>query len=241
MNSPVLVSAAVPGEISFIKDAVISPVYSKIGGREILSGYIRDVPVQLLITGPGLVNTVQSLTAAIENKKPGLIIQTGCAGAFRESGLNTGDIAIASSETYIHLGIEPEKRELPLEKLPFPIMTCNEIDITNQYAMDEKRVYRTFNILNKAFAGKKFQIRTGPFITVSTITATDRRAKALYKHFRPCMENMEGSGAAHTALHYDIPFLEIRAASNFVGKRDRDAWNLPLAFERCGMAVVEVV
>ena len=55
------------------------------------------------------------------------------------------------------------------------------------------------------------------------------------------MESMEGSGAAHLALHYNIPFLEIRSASNMVGKRDPGAWNLALAFERGAMAAFAFV
>ena len=53
---------------------------------------------------------------------------------------------------------------------------------------------------------------------------------------------MEGAAAAHVALHYGIPFLEIRGASNLVGPRNRNAWNLPLAFENsctCLMAVLQ--
>ncbi len=67
------------------------------------------------------------------------------------------------------------------------------------------------------------------------------RLKAVLHTFSAYMESMEGSGAAHTAIHYDIPFLEIRAASNFVGKRNRDEWNLPLAFERCAEAVLLIM
>jgi futalosine hydrolase len=55
------------------------------------------------------------------------------------------------------------------------------------------------------------------------------------------MENMEGAGSAHVSMHYHIPFLEIRSASNMVGKRDTSLWNLPLAFERASEAVFELV
>ena len=55
------------------------------------------------------------------------------------------------------------------------------------------------------------------------------------------MEGMEGAGAAYLAIHYDIPFLEIRSASNFVGKREKESWNVPLAFERGAMAVLNLI
>jgi futalosine hydrolase len=81
-------------------------------------------------------------------------------------------------------------------------------------------------------------IVAGPFVTVSTITATDRGADRLYHRFHACMENMEGAAGAHVAKHYNIPFFEIRCASNLVGKRDRSAWDLPLACRRSAEAAV---
>ncbi|PID74095.1 MAG: hypothetical protein CSB33_00400 [Desulfobacterales bacterium] len=51
------------------------------------------------------------------------------------------------------------------------------------------------------------------------------------------MESMEGAAAAAVAARFGIPFLEVRAASNLAGKRDRRKWDLPLAFERAGRAV----
>ncbi len=82
-----------------------------------------------------------------------------------------------------------------------------------------------------------FKVICGNFITVSTITATPRRTHALYNAFSPCMESMEGAAAAHVASLYNIPFLEIRAASNLVGIRDKSLWNIPLAVSRTCLAL----
>ncbi|MBU2521575.1 MAG: futalosine hydrolase [Proteobacteria bacterium] len=241
MNSDIIVSAAVEEELSKLIDRIESPVFSSVGGRKTTCGYIAGKPVRALITGPGTVNTVQCLTAAIENVRPLLIIQTGCAGAFRESGLNIGDIGIATEEIDIQLGIEAENDSLPLNELPFLTIKSNEIDLKNRYPLDIKLVNQALETLTKVFEGKSIGVMKGPFVTVSTITATETRAKNIYKHYSPCMEGMEGAGAAHLAIHYDIPFLEIRSASNFVGKRDRDSWNLPLAFERGAMAALHLI
>ena len=241
IHSDIIVLAAVDEELAKLIACIESPVLSIVGGRRITSGYIKGKPVRVLITGPGVVNTVQSLTAAIEKARPSLIIQTGCAGAFRESGLNIGDIGIATEEIDIQLGIETEDDGLPLNELPFSIIKRGSIDIKNRYPLDIKLVNQASKTLRKIFEGKSIQVVKGSFVTVSTITASDSRAKDIYKHYNPCMECMEGAGATHLAIHYDIPFLEIRSASNFVGKRDRNSWNLPLAFERAGMAVLNLL
>ena len=241
MNSDIIVSGAVEEELSKFIDKIERPVFSSIGGRRIASGYIEGKTVRALITGPGVVNTVQSLTAAIENTRPSLIIQTGCAGAFRESGLNIGDIGIATEEIDIQLGIETKDGNLPLNELPFSIIKSGNVDIKNHYPLDIGLVNQALEILTKVFEGKSIGLMNGPFVTVSTVTATDRRAKDIYKRFSPCMESMEGAGAAHLAIHYDIPFLEIRSASNFVGKRDKSYWDLSIAFERGAFAVLSLI
>jgi futalosine hydrolase len=241
MNSGMIVLAAVEEELSKLIGRIESPVFSIVGGRRIIHGYIEEKPVRVLITGPGTINAVQSLTAAIENVRPSLIIQTGGAGTFRESGLNIGDIGIATEEIDIQLGIESGNDSLPLNELPFSIIKSSHMDIKNRYPFDIKLVNQASDTLVNVFEGKRVQVVKGSFVTVSTITATDSRAKDIYKHYSPCMEGMEGAGAAHLAIHYDIPFLEIRSASNFVGKRDRSSWNLPLAFERSAMAVFNLI
>lgn len=241
MHNHIIITGAVYEELSALIDRLEKPVVSKVGGRKIVSGHIEGKPVKLLVTGPGIVNAVQALTAAIEDSRPSLIIQTGCAGAFKESGLKIGDIGIATEEIDVNLGIEPENRNLPLTELPFSLLNSQGHDIKNRYSLDHELADLAFKAIKKGCADKNVGLIKGPFITVSTITATDMRAEKLYKQFKPCMEGMEGSGAAHLAVHYDIPFLEIRSASNMVGKRDTGAWNLPLAFERGAMAVFAFV
>ena len=239
--SHIIIAAATYGEAAALIKRIQKPSALRVGGRETVSGHIAGKPVKILITGQGLVNTVQALTASVENSSPCLIVQTGCAGAFKEAGLKIGDIGIATEEIDTHLGIEPENVNRPLIELPFPVTTRNDLDIKNRYPLDNRLVDQACKSIKNIPGGKDISFKKGPFITVSTITATDKRAERLYKWFAPCMENMEGSGAAHIAIHYGIPFLEVRCASNFVGKRDLDSWNLPLAFERGALAVLAVI
>ncbi|WP_456320002.1 phosphorylase family protein, partial [Paenibacillus zanthoxyli] len=49
-------------------------------------------------------------------------------------------------------------------------------------------------------------------------------------------EAMEGCGVAAAALARNLPVLEIRAISNPVGPRDRDAWRIGEALEALAAA-----
>ncbi|MEU8892131.1 futalosine hydrolase [Streptomyces sp. NPDC048442] len=68
---------------------------------------------------------------------------------------------------------------------------------------------------------------TGTALTVSTVTGTAARAAELRaRHPYAAVEAMEGFGVAEAAALFGLPVLEIRAVSNAVGPRDRDAWRI---------------
>lgn len=240
--SPILISSAVVGETEAIAEALENRNTLTVGGRQAVRGFLYGKNILLLITGPGMVNTAQALGAAIEKIRPALIIQCGCAGIFGHTTGKIGDIGIAVSETDIHTGIEPQNpMDIFPTPLPFPLIETDNGPVTNSYPMDKSFIAKAFTLLQNRFNDDGTSVFKGPFITVSTITATDERAEKLFTAFNPIMESMEGSAAAHVALHYRIPFLEIRAASNTVGKRDRNSWNLPLSFKNNTRAVMHLI
>ncbi len=233
----ILVSAAVEGEIEGIRKNLAEPVTCGMDGLTVTSGRLGRQAVRLVVTGPGIANTVHGLTVAIAAGKPQLIVQTGCCGGFEQAGIEIGDIAIASEEIDVQLGLEPDEDGTAVGRLSFPVIRKPDKDIFNCYPVDKKEFNSAVKSLQAGLAGSDVTVFTGPFITVATVTASSGRAGDLRRQYGALVENMEGSGAAHVAALYDIPFLEIRAMSNRVGVRDRDRWDLPLAFRRCSQAV----
>lgn len=239
----ILISVAVEDELPLLTNALDNKIHSSIGGKHSITGQLYDIPVTLIITGPGVVNTAIGLTAAVEHINPSMIIQTGCAGIFKETGAGVGDVGIAECEIDIHTGIEPDTNDscIPPSELPFPLLLSGEHEITHKYPVHKYFSDTAFGSIQTALDEEAIRVVKGTFITVSTITATDKRARILADAYSPCMESMEGSSAAHVAFHYNLPFVEIRAASNVVGKRDTSQWDLPLAFTRSNTAVMEFI
>lgn len=231
-----LICGAVKGELSGIVDRMPGSKILEVGGRKMVSGVLGGIDVRLLETGPGMANAVQAITAAIEARRPSLILQIGCGGVFEPSGMKIGDVAAAEMEIDVHLGVEASDPAVFIDPLPFPVISKPDQAILNRYPLNSKLVDSACKAMKAEFKDNKAGVFKGPFVTVSTITATDLRAQKLFEAFCPCMENMEGAGAAHAASHYNIPFVEIRSASNRVGKRDRGAWNLALAFQNASRA-----
>ncbi|HTJ66252.1 MAG TPA: futalosine hydrolase [Actinospica sp.] len=81
----------------------------------------------------------------------------------------------------------------------------------------------------------------GTILTVNTATGTDERAVELMRRFPQAVgEAMEGYGVAAAATLEDLPFAEVRAVSNVVGKRDRSTWQLGLAFKALTEAALPI-
>lgn len=239
-NLDVLITASVDGELAQLVTALSSISKQRVGGRTFFTGTLSGSHVGVLITGPGMINAAQAMTAVLEQIKPDLIIHTGCAGAYDQSGLVIGDVGIALSDTDIHTGIESENLVCP-DPLPFPLFDSAWGSVTSVYPLNQALGAKAKALLSTAFEKQNVRVACGAFITVSTITATEQRAQSLQMAYEPIMESMEGSASAHIARLYQIPFLEIRSVSNRVGKRDKSLWNLPLAFERCSLAMITLI
>ena len=237
----ILVLAAVTPEIQGVLDRITHPSARMIGGRSVRCGRMGGIPLRIVVTGPGIVNTVQAITACVENARPSLMLQAGCGGGFRQLGMRIGDIAVATTEVDVHFGIETGKHNAPLLEMPFPVLALDDKALKENYPLNLNVAETAFLRLKAVFGPKGIGVFKGPFITGSTVTGSEERAAFLFKAFSPCIESMEGAGAAFLSHYYQLPFLEIRCVSNMVGKRDLSRWDLPLACQRAGQAAADLI
>jgi futalosine hydrolase len=134
-----------------------------------------------------------------------------------------GDVAVASSIVFADLGAETADGFVPVSALGFG---ADRYTVAPDLAVD----------LTDRAGG-----HLGTIVTVATVTGTAATADELGRRFPDAVaEGMEGAGVAAAAARRGVPFGEIRAISNRVGPRDRDAWQIPLALERLGKAVAAV-
>ena len=234
----VLIVGAVFQEIEPMIKQVNAARKISVGKRQAFCGKLYDQSVIILQSGVGMLNAVQAVTAVIEKMPVHLIINTGCAGTFPDAGIAMGDIGIATQEIDIHSGIEGRSPEDPVDQLPIPLIQTEREQYYGTYPVSAHYCKVAYDILLNALTPKNILVKQVPFITVSTITASLKRANHLFAAYQAGMENMEGAGIAHVALHYHKSFLEIRSASNFVGERNKDKWQLKKAFERSTRAVL---
>lgn len=238
MNPCIVVLVATRMEIEpFLEQAEVKNELLSSVKRPMIHVQVAGHNIMVVITGPGMVNTAQALTEAMERFKPDLVLQTGIAGVFGRAGIGVGDIGIADSETYVHTGIEKSGADERPSPLPFDLVKGFPMTRLGQFYPDPTLAARALRILKNGFSQDQCRVVKGPFITVSTITATDATAEKLFSAYAPCMEAMEGAASAQVAALYKVDFMEIRGGSNRVGQRDKTEWNIPLGAKRASRGV----
>jgi futalosine hydrolase len=197
----VLVMTAVPAE----RDAVLRGLQNNV-----------KFDVQLAGVGPALaaVRTAKALAAA----EYGLVISAGIAGGF--TGIaDIGSIVVATEIVAADLGAQTTDGFLSLDELGFG---STHIQTDSNLASKLAEALRAAGLI----------VHCSPVLTVSTATGTAATALARAAQVPgAAAEGMEGFGVATAALELNLPVMEIRAISNTVGPRDREAWRIKEALE----------
>jgi futalosine hydrolase len=180
------------------------------------------------ISGIGKVNAAACTASLLAGCTPGLLISTGCAGAFPGSGLGVGDLAAATTEIYGDEGVLTPAGWASLELIGIPVAERDGRRYFNEIPLAAPSAERAVTLANDLGIG----IRPGRFLTVSTCSGTAARGEELQQRFDCICENMEGAAVAQTALRYGIDCLEVRGVSNLVEDRDLSRWDIGLAVER---------
>lgn len=221
----IVISAATDGELSVL--------IARYGARQhpsTLPLNIHDIQIGgkwilLANTGIGKALAASSTTALIHAFSPAMIINTGCAGAYAGSGLETGDLALATCEIFADEGVETPEGWQSLEKMGISLRGKNGPGFGNEIPLSAALVGKARRIATR----DGFKFKAGKFLTVSTCSGSSTRGAVLIKRYGGVCENMEGAAVALTASLYGIPFLEVRGISNIVEDRDLSRWDIPLA------------
>ncbi|MGA1196483.1 MAG: futalosine hydrolase [Candidatus Latescibacterota bacterium] len=233
---PTLILTATAFEQQILREQLTHPVQQNIAYNTWTRGILGNHPVILIETGLGLVNTTHALTVALQQIKPDLVLQTGIGGAYLPANLNLGDLVMASEENYAELGIITPSGWLPANEIGIPVLKTDR-DFFNTYPLDPDLITDAQNALHNA----KEEVIVGPFVTVQQCSGRTDIGNDIAKKFNAICENMEGVAAAQICLQYQIPFLELRAISNQVEDRNKDAWNIPLALQRAQTATAKLI
>lgn len=182
----------------------------------VLRGLGDSSRYEVIAAGVGPAAAAAGTAKALAGGNYQLVLSAGIGGGF-PGRAEVSSLVVADVIVQADLGSETPDGFLSTEELGFG---------TASVPVDFKLAER----LTAALQHAGLTAVLAPIATVSTTTGTKTTADKLAARVpRAAAEAMEGFGAAQAAALFNLPVLELRAISNIVGPRDRDAWKIPEA------------
>jgi futalosine hydrolase len=208
--------AAVPQETTLIRAALAEASEETLNGLTFYRGQISGVDVCLTHSGIGKAAAAAATTTLLLNYSPEELWLFGCGGAYLNSGLQIGDLALASSEIFGDEGVVSREGFQDLSTMDLTMR--DNTGFSNTWPVDTQLCEWAKQILETS---------CGPFVTVSTCTGTTEQSLEIEQRTKGLCENMEGAAAALACHQLSVPMLELRGISNMVEDRDTSRWDLP--------------
>ncbi len=191
------------------------------------TGESQRLKLQYHQSGIGMLAASFALTKLAIEDKPDLIIQVGIAGTF-DTTQPLGTVVVINEETIGDLGVEEDGKwkdlfDLKLEKSSYHPFEKRKLP--NQWLTK-------YNLLG-------LQEVSG--ITINEISTNQERIQKLMKKYNPTIESMEGAALHYVARETNIPFIQIRAISNYIGERDKSNWQMKLAIDNLNQTLIQYV
>lgn len=178
-------------------------------------------------SGVGMLSTAVALTKLVYEEKPDLIVQIGIAGTF-DAKMELGKVLAISDDMVGDLGVMEDGKwrdifDMKLEKSSYPPYERRKLP--NPWLAQ-------FNLL---------KLQEGSAITINEISTDEEHIHQLIKKYNPTIESMEGAALHYVCREMNVPFLQLRAVSNYVGERDKTKWQMKLAIDHLNDAVLKLV
>ena len=182
--------------------------------------------IDVLISGIGLTATTYTLTKHLSKRKPDCIIQAGLGGCF-DTTLPLGKVLAIKKETIADQSVI----ELKSLKTLFDLKLLPE----------ETPPYKKGWLPNESELIKLFKGKKASGISVNEIT-TDKKKVQLYKDtFNPVVESMEGAALHYVARMENIPFIQLRAISNYIAERNKKKWDMKTSISNLNHALLKLL
>jgi futalosine hydrolase len=186
---------------------------------EVVSNYGQ---CDTLITGVGMVATAFELGRVLHEKKYDLLINIGIGGCL-DRHVEIGSVVQVVSESFVELGAEDGQNFIPIDQLGYGRSTF------------------TSSLLNDKELRLPF-LKHGEGITVNKVHGSTESIEKIQKlHPDSLVESMEGAAVFYAADKMTVPVIEIRGISNYVEKRNRATWNIPLAIMNSNKALIKTL
>jgi futalosine hydrolase len=175
--------------------------------------------LSVLITGVGMVNTA-FMIGRNSHRVYDAILNVGICGAF-DRHLKIGQVVHITQDELSEMGAENGEEFIRYKELELPG--------TNVYHNNWLKRSKTIS-----------ELKTVKAITVNKVHGNENSIENTKNTFSPEVESMEGA-AFFAACKGLSNFTQIRAVSNYVEKRDKSKWDIPLAISHLNKTILDVI
>lgn len=183
--------------------------------------------IDVLITGIGLTATAYHLTKQLQIKKPDLVIQAGVAGCF-DKQLPLGSVVSIKQDTIADESVVELKKLKTLFDLK--LLPQNQFPFQNGWLVNHAKALL-----------KKVNLKQVTGISVNQITSSRQMIGFYKEQFDPTVESMEGAALHYVCLMENIPFIQIRSISNYIGERNKKKWDMKKSIVNLNETLIEII
>lgn len=188
----------------------------------------NNLKINTLITGVGMVATAYFLGKELSKQKYNLVINAGIAGSFTRN-IKIGESVLVSQDRYSELGAEDDHDFLSINEL--------KLQKDSEFPFQNGVIYNHYS-LNISLLNSLKQVKG---ITVNTVHGNQESIDRCINLFNPDIETMEGASVFYVCKHEDVPCIQIRTISNYIEKRNRENWNIPLAVSSLNSLIIKLL
>ena len=193
---------------------------------EIASYFKQKDTIDVLLTGVGMPIALYHLQKKITENRYNLVIQVGLAGAFTTK-FELGETVFVNQDTFGDLGIEEKERFTPIFETD--LFNKNEFPFENGWLVNKNKILQ------------QSTLEVVKAVTINKVTDKGNIKQQLIDSFNPDIETMEGAALHYVCLHQNIPFIQLRAISNYVGERDKTKWKIDLAISNLHNELIKLL
>ena len=181
----------------------------------------------ILISGIGLTASAYHLAKQLALKKYDLVIQAGVAGCF-DLRIPLGAVVAVKQDAIADQSV------IELQKLK----TLFDLNLVPQDQYPYKKGW-LINPNKEALKKTKLKIVKG--ISVNQISTSKQMIKFYRDLFDPVTESMEGAALHYVCLMENVPFVQIRSISNYIGERNKQKWDMMNSIVNLNEALIKII
>jgi futalosine hydrolase len=167
--------------------------------------------LDILITGIGITHCTYSLTKQIQIKRPAFVIQAGICGAFNKK-IELGSVLAVNKEAIADQAV--------IEGAT--LKTIFDLKLADPDSLPYGKGW----LVNNSSLIKKCKLKKVTAVSVNQITSSKKTIDLYKEKYKPEIESMEGAALHYTCLMENVPFLQLRSVSNYIGERNKKKWEL---------------